>query len=62
MAKAMLDNIKRMKEQACGEEINAAIMAICKRHKCQVHFMELRQDGKATKIWVQPVLVDEPAT
>ncbi len=62
MAKAMLENMKRQKEAACGEEINRAITEICKRHHCQVRFMELRQDGEPVKIWVQPVLVDESAT
>ncbi len=62
MAKAMLENMKRQKEAACGEEINRAITEICKKHKCLVRFMELRQDGEPVKIWVQPVLMDEPTT
>lgn len=62
MAKAMIENDKRRREQACGEEINRALVEICKKHHCQLHFMELRQDGTATKIWVQPIFVDEQAT
>lgn len=62
MARAMVANEKRQREQQCGLEIDKAIAEILKRHKCQVHFMELRQDGGTSRIWLQPVAVDEPTT
>ncbi len=60
MAKAMLENQKRQREQQCGAEIDAAITAILKKHKCAAKFMELREGGQTTRIWLQPVAVDEP--
>lgn len=58
MAKAMVKNEKRQREQRCGEEIDAAIMAILKRHKCNAKFCELRENGQTTRIWLQPVALD----
>jgi len=60
MARAMIENENRTRVQACGAEIEAAITAILKRHKCSAKFMELREGGQTTRIWLQPVAVDEP--
>lgn len=62
MARAMVANEKRQREQQCGLEINNAIAEILKRHRCEAHYMELRQDGGTNRIWLQPVAVDEPTT
>ena len=61
MARMMLENQKRQREQACGAEIDAALSAILKRHKCNAKFMELREGGQTTRIWLQPVAMDEQA-
>ena len=61
MARIMLENQKRQREQACGAEIDAALSAILKRHKCSAKFMELREGGQTTRIWLQPVALDEQA-
>jgi len=62
MARAMIENEKREREQRCGAEISSAIEAICKRNRCKLSFMELRQDGGLNKMWIQPVAQDEQAT
>jgi hypothetical protein len=61
MARAMIENEKQRRVQACAAEIDAALTAILKRHKCAAKFMELREGGQTTRIWLQPVAVDEPA-
>jgi len=58
MAQAMLENQKRKREAECGAEINAALDAIMKKHKCQARFMELRENGQTTRIWIQPIALD----
>jgi hypothetical protein len=60
MARMMLDNQKRQREQQCGAEIDAALQAILKKYKCNAKFMELREGGQTTRIWLQPVALDEP--
>lgn len=62
MARAMLDNMKRQREQACGAEIDEVLTKILKRHNCSAKFMELREGGQTTRIWLQPVALDEPVT
>ena len=59
MARMMLDNQKRAREQQCGAEIDAALQAILKKYKCNAKFMELREGGQTTRIWLQPVALDE---
>ena len=61
MARAMIENEKQARVQACAAEIDKAIAAILVRHKCAAKFMELREGGQTTRIWLQPVAVDEPA-
>ena len=69
MARMMLDNQKRQREQACNTEIDAALTAILKKHKCIVKFVEQREsypspDGQQTtrsRSWLQSVALDEPA-
>lgn len=61
LAKAMIENQKRAREQQCGAEIDAAIQEILKRYKCTAKFMELREGGQTTRIWLQPVALDEQA-
>ena len=62
MARAMLDNMKRQREQACGAEIDKALTAILKKYNCNAQFRELRVGGQTTRIWIQPVALDEPVT
>jgi len=59
MARMMLENQKRQREQQCGAEIDAALQAILKKYKCNAKFMELREGGQTTRIWLQPVALDE---
>jgi len=59
MAKAMVDNQRRRREQECGAEIDAAVNSILAKHHCQAKFMELREGGQTTRIWIQPVAVDD---
>jgi len=59
MARMMLDNQKRQREQQCGAEIDAALQTILKKYKCNAKFMELREGGQTTRIWLQPVALDE---
>ncbi len=61
MARMMLDNQKRQREQQCGAEIDAALQAILKRYRCNAKFMELREGGQTTRIGLQPVALDEQA-
>jgi len=61
MARAMVENEKRQRIIACAKEIDDATESICKKYRCQVKFMELREGGQTTRIWLQPVAVDEPA-
>jgi hypothetical protein len=60
MARAMIENEKQARVQACAAEIDKAIAAILVKHKCAAKFMELREGGQTTRIWLQPVAVDEP--
>ena len=60
MAKALIDNRKRQREQACSAEIDATVVEILKRHKCAIKFMEIREGGQTTKMWLQPVAMDDP--
>lgn len=59
MARAMIENEKQSRVQACAAEIDKAIAAILVKHKCAAKFMELREGGQTTRIWLQPVAVDE---
>ena len=61
MARAMVENEKRQRIIACAKEMDDMTEAICKKYRCQVKFMELREGGQTTRIWLQPVAVDEPA-
>lgn len=59
MARAIVENEKKAREQQCGAEIDAAITAILKKFKCAAKFCELREGGQTVRIWLQPVAVDE---
>jgi hypothetical protein len=59
MARAMIENEKQARVQACAAEIDTALTAILRKHKCAAKFMELREGGQTTRIWLQPVAVDE---
>ena len=59
MARMMLENQKRQREQQCCAEIDAALQAILKKYRCNAKFMELREGGQTTRIWLQPVALDE---
>ena len=59
MARAMVENEKRQRIIACAKEMDDMTEAICKKYHCQVKFMELREGGQTTRIWLQPVVVDE---
>ena len=61
MARAMIENEKQARVQACAAEIDKALTEILRRNKCAAKFMELREGGQTTRIWLQPVAVDEPA-
>jgi len=62
MMHAALENMKRQREQACGQEIYKALTAILKKYNCNAQFRELRVGGQTTQIWIQPVALDEPVT
>lgn len=59
VARAMIENEKRAREQRCGMEIDNALTAILKRHHCAAKFCELREGGQSVRIWLQPVALDE---
>jgi len=61
MARAMIETEKQARVQACAAEIDKALTEILRRNKCAAKFMELREGGQTTRIWLQPVAVDEPA-
>jgi hypothetical protein len=60
MANAISENAKRRRVQACANEIEKAVAEILKKYKCGSKFMELREDGQTTRIWIQPVALNEP--
>ena len=61
-AKMLVDAERKAREQRCGQEIDVALTEILKRNRCIAKFMELREGGNTTRIWLQPMAQDEPAT